>query len=50
MLLSVIVITRNEAHNIRGCLESVAFADEFVVVDSGSTDATCEIAAACGAL
>jgi glycosyltransferase involved in cell wall biosynthesis len=49
MQLSVIVITRNEAHNIRGCLESVAFADEFVVVDSGSTDATCEIAAACGA-
>jgi len=49
MLLSVIVITRNEAHNIRGCLESASFADEFVVVDNGSTDDTCAIAEACGA-
>lgn len=41
--LSVIVITKNEAHNIEACLESVSFADEWVVVDSGSTDNTVEL-------
>ncbi|MDD5300779.1 MAG: glycosyltransferase family 2 protein [Gallionella sp.] len=41
--LSVILITKNEAANIRACLESVAWADEIIVVDSGSTDATAEI-------
>lgn len=44
MRLSVIIITYNEAHNIRGCLESVAFADEIIVLDSGSQDDTCQIA------
>ena len=40
-LLSVVIITHNEEHNIRRCLESVrAVADEVVVVDSGSTDGT----------
>ncbi len=38
--LSVIIITKNEALNIRACLESVAWADEIIVVDSGSTDDT----------
>ena len=47
--LSVIIITKNEAANIGSCLESVSFADEIVVVDSGSTDATRDIAAAHGA-
>ena len=47
--LSVILITRNEAHNVADCLASVAFADEWIVVDAGSTDATREIAAAFGA-
>ncbi len=42
-LLSVIIITKNEAHNIEDCLQSVAFADEIVIVDSGSTDNTVEI-------
>ena len=46
--LSVIVITRNEAHNIADCLKSVAFADEWIVVDSGSTDSTREIAQSLG--
>ena len=47
--LSVILITRNEAHNVAGCLASVAFADEWIVVDSGSTDGTCDIAERFGA-
>jgi glycosyltransferase involved in cell wall biosynthesis len=49
MKLSVIVITRNAEPTIRRCLESAAWADELVVVDSGSTDATREIARALGA-
>ena len=41
--LSVIVITKNEAELIGQCLESVKWADEIVVVDSGSQDATVAI-------
>jgi len=41
--ISVAVITKNEEQNIRDCLESVRWADEVVVVDSGSTDGTLEI-------
>jgi glycosyltransferase involved in cell wall biosynthesis len=48
--LSVIVITKNEADNIRACLESVAWADEFIVVDSGSNDDTVNICKELGAL
>ena len=47
--LSVILITHNEAAHVGGCLASVAFADEWIVVDSGSTDATCDIAREFGA-
>ena len=47
--LSVIVITHNESARLRACLESVAFADEVVVVDNGSTDDTVAIARAMGA-
>jgi len=47
--LSVIIITMNESRHIGACLDSVAFADEIVVVDSGSTDDTREIAEARGA-
>lgn len=42
--LSVIIITKNEEKNIQDCLESVKFADEIIVIDSGSTDATVAIA------
>lgn len=42
--ISVILITKNEALNLRACLESVSWADEIVVVDSGSTDDTVAIA------
>ena len=48
-LLSVTVITRNEAHRIARCLESVRFADERVVLDSGSTDDTVALACSLGA-
>lgn len=41
--VSVIVITHNEEENIRGCLESVKWADEIIVMDSFSTDRTLEI-------
>jgi len=47
--LSVIIITKNEAENIHACLESVAWADEIIVVDSGSSDATVEICKSFGA-
>lgn len=47
--LSVIVITKNEAHNIAECLQSVLFADQLVVLDSGSTDDTVKIAEKMGA-
>lgn len=40
--VSVIVITKNEEHNIDDCLRSVSWAKEIVVVDTGSTDATIE--------
>src|ERR1035437_10637924 len=47
--LSVIIIAKNEAANIRACIESVAWADEIIVVDSGSTDDTVNIASEMGA-
>jgi glycosyltransferase involved in cell wall biosynthesis len=44
--LSVLVPTKNEIANVRACLDSVRWADEVVVVDSGSTDGTVEAARA----
>ena len=44
MSLSVIIIARNEARCIETCLRSARFADEIVLVDSGSTDDTVAIA------
>jgi glycosyltransferase involved in cell wall biosynthesis len=43
--LSVTIITKNEAANIQAALQSVAWADERVVVDAESTDATVDLAA-----
>jgi hypothetical protein len=48
-MLSVIIITKNEAHSIGDCLQSVAWADEIIVVDSGSTDETVNISKKHGA-
>ncbi|HEX7079094.1 MAG TPA: glycosyltransferase family 2 protein [Candidatus Eisenbacteria bacterium] len=42
--LSVLVPAKNEIANIRACLESVRWADEVVVVDSGSVDGTLDAA------
>jgi len=48
--LSAIVITRNEAHNLHDCLQSMqGLVDEIIVVDSQSTDATVSIAQQHGA-
>jgi glycosyltransferase involved in cell wall biosynthesis len=49
MKISATIITLNEEENIREACESLAWADEIVVVDSGSTDKTVEIAESCGA-
>ncbi|MBW4048507.1 MAG: glycosyltransferase family 2 protein [Proteobacteria bacterium] len=47
--VSAILITRNEAHNLPACLAGLAWCDEIVVLDSGSTDETVEIARRAGA-
>ena len=44
--LTVLVPAENEAVNLKECLESVRWAEEVVVVDSGSTDGSLEIARA----
>ncbi|HVF56190.1 MAG TPA: glycosyltransferase family 2 protein [Pyrinomonadaceae bacterium] len=49
MKITATIITFNEADQIRAACESVAWADEVLVVDSQSTDATRDIARACGA-
>jgi glycosyltransferase involved in cell wall biosynthesis len=49
MKITATIITFNEAENIRAACQSVAWADEILVVDSESTDSTREIAAECRA-
>jgi glycosyltransferase involved in cell wall biosynthesis len=49
MSLSVLVLTFNEEINVRRCLKSVAWSDDVVVLDSGSTDRTVAIAESMGA-
>jgi glycosyltransferase involved in cell wall biosynthesis len=48
-MLSVIIATKNEAHNIVACVESAAWADEVIVLDSGSSDDTVALARTAGA-
>ena len=40
MEISVYIIAYNEAEKIRDCINSVLWADEIIVIDSGSTDGT----------
>jgi len=47
--VSVLVPVRNEAENLRRCLPALAWADEVIVVDSGSTDGTARVAESFGA-
>ena len=48
--VTIVVLTKNEEKNIEECLKSVkGFADRVVIVDSGSTDATLDIAKKYGA-
>ena len=42
--VSVYIITLNEAHNIGACLDRLVEFDEVILVDSGSTDGTPELA------
>src|SRR5882672_9743760 len=49
MKITATIITLNEADHIREACAAVAWADEILVVDSGSTDDTRQIAADCGA-
>ena len=49
MKISVAVITRNAAPDLERCLRSVAFADEIIVLDQGSTDGTEEVCRQAGA-
>jgi glycosyltransferase involved in cell wall biosynthesis len=46
---SGIVVTYNEARRLRDCLDSLAFCEQLLVVDLGSTDGSAEIARECGA-
>lgn len=43
-MLSVVIIAKNEEVNIRRCLESIQWADEIILLDSGSSDSTVAIA------
>jgi glycosyltransferase involved in cell wall biosynthesis len=47
--LAVVVLTRDEEHNITNCLRSVSWADRLCVLDSGSSDRTVELARQAGA-
>jgi glycosyltransferase involved in cell wall biosynthesis len=49
MRIAAVIITKNEERNIKDCLDSVAWADERIVVDADSTDRTVEVAEAAGA-
>ncbi len=49
MAISVVVVARDEQENIGACVASAAWAHEVLVVDTGSRDATAEVARAQGA-
>ncbi|MBT4765112.1 glycosyltransferase family 2 protein [bacterium] len=47
--ISVVIITKNEEKHIKNAIQSALFADEILVLDSGSIDKTCDIAKNLGA-
>lgn len=47
--LSIVICTKNEERNIKDCILSASFADEVLIIDSGSSDGTVEIARKSGA-
>jgi glycosyltransferase involved in cell wall biosynthesis len=47
--LTVVIVAKNEARNIVECVASASFADEIVVLDSGSSDQTANLASGAGA-
>lgn len=49
MSVSVVIVARDEALNIEECIASAAWAEETLVVDTGSCDATTDLARAAGA-
>lgn len=48
-MISILILTLNEASNIKACLDSVSWSDDVFVLDSGSADATAEISRSAGA-
>lgn len=49
MILSAVILTKNEEENIVDCLESVSFCDEIIIIDDNSEDRTREVAKKMGA-
>lgn len=47
--MSVVIVTKDEESNISECIKSVSWADEIIVVDSGSKDRTCDVSRELGA-
>lgn len=47
-MISVLILTRNEEQDLPGCLDSITWCDDIHILDSESTDRTCEIARQCG--
>src|SRR5947209_5591469 len=48
-MISVLILTKNEEHDLPGCLDSVSWCDDIYVFDSFSEDRTVEIAKTAGA-
>ena len=49
-MIAAIILTLNEADDLPKCLDSLDWTDQKFVLDSGSTDDTCEIASSMGAI
>ena len=49
MSVSTVILTKDEEQDLPECLESLAWCEDLQVLDSGSTDSTCEVAKAHGA-